>query len=134
VRVALKYVELKSDRNDAGPAWIGRVTLSKTGRTVYFNGKALKRGNGVGANHFDLETGEWYWISGVKKRGSNRHWAGSGKIQVEAAAVSELLEHLGVSKLDETLFVVSHSVQPTDLTKFLHLENQSFPDQSYKRL
>jgi hypothetical protein len=36
------YVELKSGWNDDGPAWISRVTFSKTGRTVYFHGRALR--------------------------------------------------------------------------------------------
>jgi hypothetical protein len=32
----LKYIELKSGySNDDGPAWIGYVTPSKTGRTLY---------------------------------------------------------------------------------------------------
>ena len=38
----LKYIELKSGYNDNGPAWIGRVQQSRTGRTVYFNGMALR--------------------------------------------------------------------------------------------
>ncbi|MFL9838337.1 hypothetical protein ABS768_12550 [Flavobacterium sp. ST-75] len=38
----IKYIELKSGYSDNGPAWIGLVTFSKTGRTVYFNGKAFK--------------------------------------------------------------------------------------------
>jgi hypothetical protein len=35
----LKYIELKSGHSDNGPAWIGYVTPSKTGRTLYFNGR-----------------------------------------------------------------------------------------------
>jgi hypothetical protein len=38
----IRYVELKSGYHDDGPAWIARVLVSKPGRTVYFNGKALK--------------------------------------------------------------------------------------------
>ena len=76
----LKYIERKTGYADNGPAWIARVRLSKSGRTVYFNGKALKRtgGQGIPGNHRDIETGDEYWVSGVKKRGVNRHWAGSG--------------------------------------------------------
>ncbi len=33
----LRYIELKSGYSDNGPAWIGYVTPSKTGRTIYFN-------------------------------------------------------------------------------------------------
>src|SRR5262245_5530489 len=39
----LKYIELKSGYADNGPAWIANVSISKTGRTIYFNGRALKR-------------------------------------------------------------------------------------------
>ncbi|WP_052123445.1 hypothetical protein [Flavobacterium beibuense] len=58
----IKYIELKSGYSDNGPAWIGLVTFSKTGRTVYFNGKAFKslKAKGISGNHYDLETGEEY--------------------------------------------------------------------------
>jgi len=76
----IRYIELKTGYNDNGPAWIGRVQVSRSGQTVYFNGRAFKRrGGGASGNHFDVETGDNYWISGVKKDGRDRHWAGSGK-------------------------------------------------------
>jgi hypothetical protein len=66
VKSRIMYVELKSGHSDDGPAWIGRVTFSKTGRTVYYRGKSLRRASGLsGANHIDMETGEEYWVSGV---------------------------------------------------------------------
>jgi hypothetical protein len=43
----LKYIEQKAGHADNGPAWIARVTFSKSGRTVYFNGMALKRISGA---------------------------------------------------------------------------------------
>ncbi len=61
------YVELRSGYgNNDGPAWIGWVHFSKTGRTVYYRGKTLRRiiGGGVGSNHVDIATGEEYWVSG----------------------------------------------------------------------
>ena len=61
----IKYIELKTGFADNGPAWIGKVEFSKSGKTIYFNGPAFK-GNGHGVSS-DLETGEIYWISGVKK-------------------------------------------------------------------
>jgi hypothetical protein len=42
VERVLKYLELKSGYSDDGPAWIAKVGVSKSGRTVYFQGKALK--------------------------------------------------------------------------------------------
>lgn len=77
----IKYIELKTGYADNGPAWIGKVRFSKSGKTIYFNNHALK-GNGHGACR-DIETGEIYWVSGVKKNEENRHWAGNGKIMVD---------------------------------------------------
>jgi hypothetical protein len=37
------YLELKSGHNDSGPAWVSLVSFSRSGETVYFNGKAIKR-------------------------------------------------------------------------------------------
>jgi hypothetical protein len=80
------YIEQKTAGNrilqDRGPAEIGEVSFSKTGRTIYYQGKSFRRieGGGVCGNYVCLEDGNEYWITGVKKRGSNRHWAGSGPV------------------------------------------------------
>jgi hypothetical protein len=121
----LRYVELKTGYKDNGPAWIGYVNVSRSGRTVYFNGKAFKRSTqGASANYYDIETYEKYWISGIKKRGGDRHWAGSGKITIEASAVDEYLSSTGARELDPSRFVVSDSIKPTDPTKFHDIENR----------
>lgn len=85
------YVELKTGYSDNGPARIGRVRFSKTGQTVYYRDKSLRRipGGGISANHRDTETGEQYWISGVKRNGEDRHWAGSGRVEVDEDAREE---------------------------------------------
>ena len=127
----LKYIELKSGFSDNGPAWIAHVTMSRSGRTIYFDGKALKQSKGlIAGTHCDLLTGDEYWITGIKKRGSNRHGAGSGKIVVEPTAVQELLQLLGESAIDSTRFVVSEAIQPTDPSDFVDLENAKPDDGS----
>ena len=114
----LRYIELKTGYNDNGPAWIGRVQMSRSGQTVYFNGKAFKRTTaGAGGNYYDVETGDDYWISGVKKSGQDRHRAGSGKVVIEAAAVDAYLELVGARALDPARFVVSHDIRPTDVER-----------------
>ena len=75
----IKYIELKTGYADNGPAWIGNVKESKTGKTIYFNNHAFQKCQGIQGNYYDIETGEEYWISGVKRNGQDRHWAGSGK-------------------------------------------------------
>ena len=78
----LMYIELKTGYSDDGPAWIGYVKTSKTKKTIYFNNHAFQKYNGNYANYIDIENGDEYWISGLKKKESNRHWAGHGKITV----------------------------------------------------
>ena len=123
----LRYIELKSGFGDSGPAWIGRVSLSKSKTTVYFNGRALKKakGGGISGNYFDIETGEEYWVSGVKKNGGDRHWAGSGPVLVEQDAVEEYKLIRGVDELDPRYYVVTDVIAQTDIAKFRKIENQS---------
>lgn len=87
----IMYVELKSGCRDRGPAWIGRVSFSKTGKTAYYRGKRLTsmNGKGSGVNFCDAETGEGYWISGCKKKGHDRHWAGGGPVEIDEDAREE---------------------------------------------
>lgn len=56
-----------------GPARIGRVTFSKTGKTIYYQGmrfQSLK--GGYKCNFYELGSGEDYWISGCHKNGADR--------------------------------------------------------------
>ena len=116
----LRYIELKTGYSDNGPAWIARVRLSQSGRTVYFNGKALARssGGGIEGNHFDIRTTEEYWVSGVKKNGLDRHWAGSGTIAIEASAVADYLREIGATQLDRRRFRVISDLPNTDPAAF----------------
>jgi len=121
----LKYIELKSGHDVNGPAWIGRVKVSKSGRTIYFNGRALKRGGrGASGNYFDAATGERFWVSSVKRDMTDRHWAGSGKVLVEAAAVQEYLSIVGRPELDPARFVVTTDIRDTDPADFVVVENR----------
>jgi hypothetical protein len=120
----LKYIELKTGFNDNGPAWIARVRLSKSGRTIYFDGRALKQGSSGSGNFTDLQTGESFWVSGVKRDGADRHWAGGGKVLIEAAAVEEYLSLLGRTELDRSRYVVTHDIRQTDPSAFVELENK----------
>ena len=127
----LRYIEKCTGTNHNGPAWTAQVRVSKSGRTLYFNGMALKRAKGIpSGNHYDLETGDSYWVSGVKRTGSNRHWAGSGQIRVEASAVEALLEIMGKTELDRSRFRVVDDLAPTDPSQFVEVEND--PD-AYER-
>ena len=84
------YVENKDGLIEGVTARIGWVVFSKSGRTVYYRGRALSKGRGVSGNFFDVVTGEEYWLSGIKRRGSNAHPAESGiSIEIDPDAVEE---------------------------------------------
>ncbi len=67
------YIEDKSN-GLSGPARIGRVQFSQSGKSIYYGGRTFRslKGRGFRANYFDVATGEEYWISGCKKRGGDR--------------------------------------------------------------
>ena len=121
----LKYIELKSGFGDTGPAWIGMAEFSKSGRTVYFNGKALKNSNaqGIAGNYYDIENGDEYWISGIKKNGADRHWAGGGKIMIDRNVVDQYLNLTNFNVLDKKQFELVE-ILPTDKQKFTEFENE----------
>ncbi len=81
----IMYIECKSG-GLVGPARIGRVTFSKTGSTIYYDGKSFQSLNGQGfkANYFDVETGEHYWISGPKRNGQDSLYATNVKPEIDA--------------------------------------------------
>jgi hypothetical protein len=126
----LRYVELKSGHSDNGPAWIGYVTPSNTGRTLYFNGRGLmklkgQRRGASGGNYIDIETGESFWVSGVKKNGQDRHWAGSGKVLVEAMALQDYLTAIGSKTLDRSRCEITDTIRQTDVKRLSQLANSS---------
>ena len=85
------YVENKNGTIDGVEGRIGWVTFSKSRHTVFYRGKELQRakGGGIRGNFFDTNTGEEYWISGVKKRGSNAHWAERISVKIDDDALDE---------------------------------------------
>ncbi len=104
---SIMYIELKSGYSDDGPAWIGKVKYSKTGQTVYFNNKGFRKYAGISGNYIDIETGEEYWISGVKKNGRDRLSAGSGRVMIDRKIVDEYLTLTGQKCFDDRrLFIV----------------------------
>ena len=78
------YIESKAG-GLTGPARIGRVTFSKTGRTLYYRGLSFRSLNGSGfkANYYDVDTGEEYWISGPKKDGSDRLYGERVPVEID---------------------------------------------------
>ena len=129
----LKYIELKSGFGDNGPAWIGLVSFSKSGKTIYFNGKGFQslNGTGISGNYFELETGNEYWISGVKKNMSDRHKFGSGKIFVEKRILDDYLKIIGKSKLQKKEYEIIQVKIEKPIDKVYELENATLEQSEF---
>lgn len=123
----IKYVELKTGYSDDGPAWIGLVSFSKSGKTIYFNGKAFQSlgGSGIQGNYCDIENDDEYWISNVKKDMSDRHKFGSGDILVEKQILREYLYIVGKSELPKYNYQLSEIETKSPIERINELENQS---------
>jgi len=87
----LMYVENEDGLIDGKQARIGWVSFSKTGKSIYYRGRTLLSlpGGGVKGNFMDEDTREEYWVSGVKVRGSNTHYAEHVKVAVDEDALEE---------------------------------------------
>lgn len=83
-RSKIMYIEDKSGGLE-GEARIGRVYLSKSGKTLYYRGMKFKslKGSGFKANYFDVETGDHYWISGPRKDQDNRLYGGNNGVEID---------------------------------------------------
>lgn len=122
----IKYIELKSGFSDDGPAWIGLVEFSKTGRTLYFDDKAFQSlgGNGIGENFFDIETGDEYWISGIKKNQQDRHWAGNGLIYIDNRIVDDYKKIINLEYLDSKKHKVVNVIEKSPKERINELKNR----------
>ncbi|MBX9450755.1 MAG: 1-deoxy-D-xylulose-5-phosphate synthase [Mesorhizobium sp.] len=87
----IMYIENKSGSLN-GPARIGRVTFSKTGKSVSYDGRTFRslKGSGFKANYVDVETGEEFWISGPRKDGRDRLYPeSSSPVEIDADVAEE---------------------------------------------
>lgn len=88
----IMYIEYKGG-GLSGPARIGRVSLSKTGKTIYYGGKTFQSLKGAGAgnkaNFVDVETGDQYWISGCKRDGLDRLYGERVPVEIDDDAREE---------------------------------------------
>jgi hypothetical protein len=78
----IMYIEYKGN-GLTGPARIGRVTFSKTGKTLYYGGKQFQKASGYKWNCIDLATGEHYWISGCRRDGVDRLYGESTPVEID---------------------------------------------------
>ena len=78
------YIESKAAGLN-GPARIGRVTYSKTGRTISYRGKEFVslRCAGFKANFVDVKSREEYWISGPRRDGQDRLYVSNLPVEID---------------------------------------------------
>jgi hypothetical protein len=98
MKTRIMYIEQKT--GDSAQAFIGRVTFSKSGKTIYYRDKAFKSvGDGNYGNYYGFDKEEYianqnakewrhlayevYWISGPKKNGSDRLFGRTPVIQID---------------------------------------------------
>lgn len=64
---------------------IALVRFSQTGRTIYYGDVVLQSLNGSGykSNHFDVTTGEHYWVSAPRRDGNDTLYPGIVEIDDE---------------------------------------------------
>jgi len=84
VKSRIMYIEDKST-GLVGPARMGRVTFSKTGRTIYYGGKEFRslKGAGYKANYYEVESGSCFWITGPKRDGGDALYATNVAPQID---------------------------------------------------
>jgi hypothetical protein len=83
---------------------------------------------GIVSNHFDIETGDEYWVSGVKRNGQDRHWAGGGKIMLDEEIVDRYLELVDFTLIDDKHFQLIQLEKDFDKARFNDLENTPKPE------
>ena len=78
------YLENKSEGLD-GPARIGRVYFSKTGKTLYYRNQRFRslKGAGFKSNYYEVESGDPYWISGPHKDRDDRLYGGNRGVEID---------------------------------------------------
>ena len=94
-RSRIMYVENKSGGTGLeGPARIGRVYFSKSGKTLYYRGMKFQslKGAGFKANYFDMESGDHYWISGPRKDRNDGLYGGDNGAIIDENVVNEYWE------------------------------------------
>jgi hypothetical protein len=73
VKTRIMYIQ-----RGRAPGRIGRVRLSKTGRTIFYGDVELASldGRGYKANYVNTVTNEQYWVSGPRKDGQDTLYPG----------------------------------------------------------
>lgn len=80
------FVQLGSGHDtDRGDSWIAWVEFTRSWNTARVHGRELRRSSGVDANFVDVDTDEWFWLSGPKRdRSDHRYGPGPAHVDDDA--------------------------------------------------
>lgn len=94
-RSKIMYIEDKSN-GLVGDARIGRVFLSKTGKTLYYKGLTFQslKGSGFKANFYEVNTGSEFWISAPRKDKNDKLYGGSQGVEIDEDVEHEYHEYI----------------------------------------
>jgi hypothetical protein len=94
-RSKIMYIEDKTSGLN-GPARIGRVYLSKSGKTLYYRGNIFQslKGSGFKANYFEINSGDQYWLSGPRKDQSDRLYGGNRDVEIDSDVYDEYQQYI----------------------------------------
>jgi hypothetical protein len=83
VKTRIMYIQ-----RGAAPGRIGRVRLSKSGRTIFYGDRELESlgGRGYKANYIDRATHEQCWVSGPRNDGQDTLYPGRVVIDEDVRA------------------------------------------------
>ena len=76
--------------------------------------------------------GDAYWVSGVKRDGTDRHRFGGGKVAVDRAVLDGYLALRGLDELDPSTHELTDLAE-TDVRRFHALENEPLDPEAYER-
>lgn len=104
-RKRLMYIELKTGYEGDGPAWISKITYTKSEKGFHFHGRLLqeaspdqRREHGwTEGNYFDFTSGKAYWASGAKADQSDRLIPGAGKLTVDEDVREDYAKLIGAA-------------------------------------
>jgi hypothetical protein len=84
MKPGIMYIECKSASLN-GPAQIGRVTFSKSGKSLHYRGQTFQslKGSGFKSNYLDVDSGDHYWISGPRRDGTDRLYGGNLPVEID---------------------------------------------------
>ena len=82
----LMFIQLKTGFDvDRGTSRIGWVEFTRSWKTARYQGRELRRAQGLDSNFYDIATGEAFWISGPKRNQTDTRY-GPATTAVDADA------------------------------------------------